>query len=274
MRHEQLSVGELTVDAIKLAPTATNVDLTGNVAGDLTVGDDLVVADDATIGGDLTMTGGNAAITGNVTASGTVQAEQLTSTDDASVADDLTVGGDVAVTGNYTSAAGNVTLTSGTVSAEQLTSTDDLTVADDASIGGDLTVTGTIVNTALSGVILPLIVTPTITVGEAAADAITVAAQFKTGGSNLTYPISGLCYLSDSADGIGVTATGPDSVADGGDGAIQALVANKVYLYQTNATGSVQITITETTEATSFYLVFILPNNKLAISGIITPYTA
>jgi hypothetical protein len=240
MRHEQLSVSELTAGSVTASGTVQ--------AEQLTSTDDASIADDLTVGGDVAVTGNYTSAAGNIT---------LTA-GDLSVGDDAAVGGDLTVTGNYTSAAGNITLTAG-----------DLSVGDDAAVGGDLTVTGTILNTALSAVIVPYTVTTTPSVAAEAANVVAVAAQFTAGGSNIAYRFNGHFFLSDDSSGIGFAATGPDSVAAGAEGKVLLVVAKKLYAFQTNAAGLVNIDVTHAGAGT-FYMVFVLPNGKQIVSGALT----
>jgi len=77
--------------------------------------------------------------------------------------------------------------------------------------------------------------------------------------------------LSDDIAGLGIAATAPDGgIAAGADGAIlMAMVAGKMLLVQTEATGKFDLDITESGTDT-FYMVVILPNGRQIVSDAIS----
>lgn len=110
------------------------------------------------------------------------------------------------------------------------------------------------------------------TINTEAANAITVNVAVKTnrGQAAITSRRALTCYLSDAATGAGVTATAPaTSVAAGANGKVDALVTKKVFLCTTNASGALDIVITETGMAT-WYLVVVMPDGRLVVSSAIT----
>lgn len=113
----------------------------------------------------------------------------------------------------------------------------------------------------------------TLTVGAEAAtasDCIRVSAQFKNkNGTALTEKCVARFYLSDVATGLGVTGTGPTTVAAGSKGAIILEVSRKNYTVMTDANGIVEIDLTDAGTST-WYMVMVLPNGRFVISGAIT----
>lgn len=79
-----------------------------------------------------------------------------------------------------------------------------------------------------------------------------------------------MCYLSDASTGAGVTATAPaTSVVAGANGKLDALITKKVFLATTNATGALDVVLTETGVAT-WYLVVVMPDGRMVVSSAIT----
>lgn len=114
--------------------------------------------------------------------------------------------------------------------------------------------------------------TCTITVGTEADNAINVQIQLKdTGNADLAVMGHVTAYLSDDADGIGISGTAPaTSVAIGTDGAIiKELTTKLAWILQSEADGDIDLTITETGGDT-WYLVVVLPNGSQVVSDAIT----
>lgn len=112
----------------------------------------------------------------------------------------------------------------------------------------------------------------TITVGTEAANAINVQIQLKdVGDADLAVVGHVTAYLSDDADGIGISGTAPaTSVAIGTDGAIiKELTTKLAWILQSEADGDIDLTITET-GADTWYLVVVLPNGSQVVSDEIT----
>ncbi len=112
----------------------------------------------------------------------------------------------------------------------------------------------------------------TFTIGDEAGNSINVAIQLTDADGNDLAAVSYVtAFLSDADTGIGVAATAPDGdIAIGTDGAILGeLVADKVFLLQSEADGDIDLDIGES-GADTFYLVVILPNGTQVVSGEIT----
>jgi len=114
-------------------------------------------------------------------------------------------------------------------------------------------------------------VSATITVGTEATNVINVAVQLLDNDSVAV--AARRCvyvYLSDDADGDGITASAPaTSVAIGTDGnIIDTLTAKSSFMITTNATGALDLDITDTTGST-WYLIAVVGDELLA-SGAIT----
>jgi hypothetical protein len=110
-----------------------------------------------------------------------------------------------------------------------------------------------------------------IAVGAQATDTINVAIQLQDpDGNALTESMSLLGFLCDDADGVDQTATAPDGhVATGSAGACIHLVTDKFFLFNTNASGMVDIDIVES-GADTWYLVLVFPNGERVVSDAIT----
>jgi hypothetical protein len=110
------------------------------------------------------------------------------------------------------------------------------------------------------------------TINAETANAITVNIAVKTnrGQTAIASRRALMCYLSDASTGAGVTATAPaTSVVAGTNGKVDALVTKKVFLCTTNASGALDIVLTETGVAT-WYLVVVMPDGRLVVSSDIT----
>ncbi len=111
-----------------------------------------------------------------------------------------------------------------------------------------------------------------IVVGTKAVNTINVTVQLKeAGGQNVSKIVAVSAYLSDNADGSTLTATVPTStVAIGTNGLILVVdVTNKVFQILTNATGQFDLNLIQTNTATTYYLVLVLPDGSLLVSGAI-----
>jgi len=108
-------------------------------------------------------------------------------------------------------------------------------------------------------------------VGAEATNAINVAIQLKDfNAADLAERAAVMAYLSDDANGDSVIATAHSSGgAIGTDGLAIPLVANKCWLLTSESDGDIDITFTEAGAKTS-YLVIVLPNGTLSVSGAIT----
>jgi len=112
---------------------------------------------------------------------------------------------------------------------------------------------------------------PGFMVGAQGGDVINVAVQLKdVAGVDLAVRASLLAYLSDDANGDTVAGTAPSGgAAIGTDGVSIPLVAGKAFLLTSEADGDIDINITEA-GADTWYLVLVMPNGRLAVSGAIT----
>ena len=111
------------------------------------------------------------------------------------------------------------------------------------------------------------------TIGVEGSNAINVAVQIKKdkAQTSLAERRSLMFYLSSSSSGADITGTAPSSgFAIGTNGKIiSELVADKLAYVTTDASGRFDITLTEAGVAT-WYLVVIMPNGRLVVSGAIT----
>jgi hypothetical protein len=108
-------------------------------------------------------------------------------------------------------------------------------------------------------------------VGTEAANAIAVTGQIKDeNGKNVTTGRTLTVYVSGVADTVGadVVGTAPTGgVAIGASGKVlAAVVANKVLIVATSATGAFVLTLTDTGTA-GFRLVGVLPDGSRGVSG-------
>lgn len=110
------------------------------------------------------------------------------------------------------------------------------------------------------------------TIGAEAANVIRVTVQAKTArGANLAVAGTLHAYLSDDAAGDGLNATAPDGgVAAGTAGKLIETVADKVFLLKLSTAGKIEIDLTHAAGAKTVYLVVVLPNGLLKISGAIS----
>lgn len=109
------------------------------------------------------------------------------------------------------------------------------------------------------------------TIGDEDTNAINVGIQLNDGnGAALAVRGSVFAYLSDDENGDSIAATAPSGGwAIGTDGLLIPVVANKAAQLVSESDGDIDITITESS-ADTFYLVIVLANGKLAVSGAIT----
>lgn len=111
----------------------------------------------------------------------------------------------------------------------------------------------------------------TFTVGAEATNVITVTVQATDGnGHNLAERVALQFYLSTDAEGDNLTASAPSSgIAAGASGVVIETIADKAGLLVTNSSGEAKVAITEASTPT-FYLVVVLPDGSLTVSGAIT----
>ena len=109
------------------------------------------------------------------------------------------------------------------------------------------------------------------TVGTESANTINVAMVFKDGvGVTQAVPKAGMWYLSDVATGLTPSTTAPNSgIAVGTNGKITKWTTNLSGFFVTTAAGLLDLTLSESGTPT-FYLVIVMPNGSLSVSGAIT----
>jgi len=111
----------------------------------------------------------------------------------------------------------------------------------------------------------------TYTIGAEATDVINVGLQLTdSNGGNLAVATSVMAYLSDNADGSSLIATAHSGgVAVGTNGLAIPLITAKAFNLVSEAAGTVDLDLTEAGVKTA-YLVVVMPNGTLKISGAIT----
>lgn len=109
------------------------------------------------------------------------------------------------------------------------------------------------------------------TVGAEAANAINVAIQVKdSNGKDASTRRAFPWYLSGDAGGDTIASAAPSGgIAIGTDGLLLEWTANLSGYVISEADGDIDVTLTDTGTPT-FYLVLVLPNGALAVSGAIT----
>ena len=110
----------------------------------------------------------------------------------------------------------------------------------------------------------------TYTIGTESANAITVKVEILGYSEALALPIVFDAYLSEASDGEGQTSTAlSGGWADGGDGNLHfQFSTSKSARWQTNDSGSCQITMTHS-GARTVYLCVMLPNGLISVSDVI-----
>ena len=110
----------------------------------------------------------------------------------------------------------------------------------------------------------------TITVPTISSDTFAVTIQLKDyAGNDLTVPAAVLCYVSSTVAGIDpVVITSEISTTSGGDGAVAIFLAKYNWQLISEADGDIAIDVT-TTGAHNYYLVLVMPNGKLVVSGVL-----
>lgn len=114
--------------------------------------------------------------------------------------------------------------------------------------------------------------TASFTVGAEASDAIAVTVQLKTPKRN--NPAARMAfdwYLSDDPAGNGFVATAPDGgVAAGASGKVLQTVTGKMGKATTTTAGLAVLAITHAAGAKTVYLVVVMPDGSVSVSGAIT----
>lgn len=110
----------------------------------------------------------------------------------------------------------------------------------------------------------------TFTVGTEATNAINVAMQFKDGnGADLAERKAVNWWLASNAAGDAIAAAPSSGIAIGTDGTLIESVNNVSGILITEADGDADVTLTDNTTGT-WYFVVQLPNGSLAVSDAIT----
>ena len=118
---------------------------------------------------------------------------------------------------------------------------------------------------------VPQLAGATIVVGTEAANVINVTIQFTdANGDDMAVPVSVKWYHADDSAGLNPTTTAQDGgTAIGTDGALIESVANLSGTMISEADGDVDVDVTDAGTFTT-YLVVVMPNGALVISGAIT----
>ena len=108
------------------------------------------------------------------------------------------------------------------------------------------------------------------TIGEEESNVINVGIQLKDGVDDIGERARVVADLSDDANGDSVAGTAPTSVAVGTDGLAIPLVAGKTFQLVSEADGDIDLNITLSSGADTWYLVIVTPDGKLHVSDAIT----
>jgi hypothetical protein len=108
------------------------------------------------------------------------------------------------------------------------------------------------------------------TIGAEASNVINVGIQLKNGVKDLDYRGALYAYLSSDAEGDDVVGTAPTTVAIGTDGVCIPLVTGKAFMLISESDGDIDLNITLSSGAATYYLILLLPNGKTVASGAIT----
>jgi len=143
----------------------------------------------------------------------------------------------------------------------------------DVESGATLEIAGTAIaaTAAELNVLDAAVAAAVFTVGSEAGNVINVAVQLNDANGVAMAVRSALpFYMSDDANGDSLAAAAADGgIAIGTDGVLIEWTANLAGLAISEADGDIDIDITES-GADTWYLVLVLPNGKLAVSGAIT----
>ena len=112
----------------------------------------------------------------------------------------------------------------------------------------------------------------TITVGTESGQTFTPTIQLKDyAGNDLDVAASIIAYMASDSTGLipDATITGEVALTSSGDGAVIVLLTHCAYLLVSEAYGDIDLTITDTGTG-ALYLVLVMPNGKLVVSGAMT----
>lgn len=109
----------------------------------------------------------------------------------------------------------------------------------------------------------------TFVVGDAHTDTVKVTVSFiDSDGNDITHSIVALMYLANDTSGLIFTSAGPDGAnAINTDGAALEIIADKLWIINTEADGDFDFDVKHTGGAVDWYMVIQLPNGRLAISS-------
>jgi hypothetical protein len=112
--------------------------------------------------------------------------------------------------------------------------------------------------------------TASIAVGADAGTTAALTIQLKkASGADMAARSNIKAYLSDDANGDSIVATAPSGgIAIGTDGLLIPIVANKAFMLTSESDGDIDLVVTEAGTKT-LYLVLVMPNGKLVVSGAI-----
>lgn len=110
----------------------------------------------------------------------------------------------------------------------------------------------------------------TFVIGTETSNVINIGIKLKDGVAAGQERLSVHAYLSSDAAGDSVVGTAPTTVAIGTDGLAIPLVAGKAWLLVSEADGDIDLNITLSTGAATYYLVLVLPDGRLSVSKAIT----
>jgi len=113
-----------------------------------------------------------------------------------------------------------------------------------------------------------------ITVGTLSTDTYPITIQLKDfEGNNLTVPAGVMAYYADSATGLDPTDVTTELAITGGAGvgagAVLIFLAKYLYLLISEADGTIAVD-SEDSGTDDQYLVLVMPNGKLVVSGVLT----
>lgn len=110
----------------------------------------------------------------------------------------------------------------------------------------------------------------TFVIGAEATNIINVGIQLRDRNTDIGQRASVTAYLSSDANGDSVVGTAPTTVAIGTDGLAIPLVAGKCFQLTSESDGDIDLNITLSSGAATYYLVIVLPDGTLKVSEAIT----
>lgn len=108
-------------------------------------------------------------------------------------------------------------------------------------------------------------------IGAESSNIINVGIQLRDANANdLAQRAAVRAYLSEDANGDSVVGTAPTTVAIGTDGVAIPLVTGKCFELVSEADGDIDLNITLSSGAATYYLALVMPDGSLVVSGAIT----